>query len=546
MTDIRSTMMDDYPLTLTQLLQHGRRVHGNSKVVTWQGDRAREHTFAETYDRMERLAAALSALGVRRGDAVGTFCWNSQEHLEAYWAIPCMGAVLHMLNIRLFPDQLAYVINDGGDKVIIVDDSLIPVLAKVKDEIPTVEHIVVVGDGDASELGRDVLRYDDLVAAEDDGFTWPELDESQPAAMCYTSGTTGNPKGVVYSHRSNWVHTFGASVAGLDVGVGDRLLIVVPQFHANAWGLVYLGWVKGADLLMPERHLQPEPLVAFIEQERPTCSAAVPTVWNGVLQYGEQRDIDLSSMQWVVVGGSAVPRSLIEAYQERYDIEIVQAWGMTETNPLGAVATPPTDATPQESLDWRSRTGRIAPGVDMRIVDDGGGELPWDGEAVGEVQCRGPWITRGYHGLSEDPDKFTADGWLRTGDVASIDEHGFMQISDRTKDVIKTGGEWISSVDLENEIMGHPDVLEAAVIGVPDEKWDERPLACVVVRDDAELTPRGLSTFLEGRVAKWWIPERWSFIDEVPKTSVGKFSKKTLRERHEAGELDVRRAGESA
>ncbi len=538
---VHSTMMD-HPLTVTQLLRHGARVHGEREVVTWLGDSARRVTFADTYERVERLAKALETLGIGHGDVVGTFCWNHQEHLEAYFAVPCMGAVLHTLNIRLFPDQLDFVIRDGGDKAIIVDDSLIGLLAQAPDALAEVEHVIVVGDGDASALDREVLRYDDLIEAQSPGYEWPELDESAAAMMCYTSGTTGNPKGVVYSHRSQWTHTFGAAAGGLDVGDGDRTLVIVPQFHANAWGLIYVCWAFGSDILQPAMFLQPEPLTAFIAAERPTFSAAVPTVWNGVLALGAQTEIDLSSLQTVVVGGAAVPRAMIEAFHDRYGIEIVQGWGMTETSPLGAMSTPPADVIDwDEQVDWRAKTGRIVPGVEMRIIDaETGTEQPWDGKAIGEIEVRGPWITAGYHGV-EDPEKFH-DGWLRTGDVGVIDPRGFMQIVDRVKDVIKSGGEWISTVDLENTIISHPDVTEAAVIGVPDEKWDERPLAVVVVREGAELTPHGLSEFLRDKVAKWWVPERWSFIDEVPKTSVGKYDKKVLRARHEAGELDIDRA----
>jgi fatty-acyl-CoA synthase len=542
---LRSTMQDDYQLTIKPILEHGRRVHANSKVITFTGDGYIESTFAEVSDRADRLAAVLSSLGVQQGDRVGTFMWNNQTHLEAYLAIPCMGAVLHTLNIRLFPEQLAYVINHAEDKVIIIDASIAPLLARVRDQLTTVQHIIVKGSAAAPTsavqgLGDGLLDYDTLIDAAPGGFEYPDIDEKQGMAMCYTSGTTGNPKGVMYSHRSTYMHSFAVtSTANIALAETDRMLVIVPMFHANAWGTPYAAWMIGADLVFPQQFLQAGPLSKVIADTQPTLTGAVPTVLNDLLVNAP--GTDMSSLRLVMCGGSAVPRGLIDGYRDVFGVPLVQGWGMTETSPVCAIGHPPKDMADLSETDWRVKTGRIMPGVELRITDDNGDVVAWDGESLGEIEVRGSWITAEYYNV-DDPEKFH-DGWLRTGDVASVLPNGYVMISDRAKDVIKSGGEWVSSVDLENTIMGHPAVLEAAVIGVPDPRWDERPMACVVLKEGATVTAEELRNWLSERTAKFWLPERWSFITEVPKTSVGKFDKKVLRARHTAGELDVEIVG---
>ena len=532
---MKSTMMD-WPLTISHLFEHGRRVYGSSVVTTFEGGSVRTVTFEQVADRAEKLAAALVRLGIGDGDRVATFAWNNQEHLEAYLAVPSMGAVLHTLNIRLFPDQLTYIANHAEDRVIIVDDVLVSVLAPLLPEMKTVEHVIVVGEECDRSALPNPLSYEELVAAEDAGIEWPAIDETSAAAMCYTSGTTGNPKGVVYSHRSVFLHSM-MQIGAKSMTERDRVLPVVPMFHANAWGLPHSSWLAGADLLFPGRYLQAEPLCAMIASERPTLSAAVPTIWNDILQYSGKHDVDLSSLRMIACGGAAVPRVLMERFEERFGVRIIQAWGLTETGPLAAMSVPPKDANEAEHWDWRAKAGRTLHGVELRITDDEGKELPRDGVAVGEVEVRGPWVTGAYHG-DPTPEKFN-DGWLRTGDVGAVDPNGYVRISDRAKDVIKSGGEWISSVELETLLAAHPDVVEAAVIGVPDDRWQERPLACVVLREGAAGDPAGLRDFLADKVAKWWLPERWAFIDAIPRTSVGKFDKKVIRARHADGELTV-------
>jgi len=542
---ITSTMQDDFQLTVTAMLEHGTRVYRHSECVTWTGDGSRTATFGEVGVNAHRLASALSGLGVGTGDRVGTLCWNTQEHLEAYFAVPCMGAVLHTLNLRLPPAQLAHIINHAEDTVVIVDATLLPLLAAIAPQLTTVQRYVLIGSGDASVLGDvPVHSYADLLAGGDPGYVFPELDEKSAASMCYTSGTTGDPKGVVYSHRSIYLHalaTLNTTATGSDDR--DRALVVVPMFHVNAWGIPFASFLSGASLLMPGPHMTPAALCDITEREHATFISAVPTLWAGMLQVGETRPLDFSSVRMGTSGGAAIPESLLRAFQDRYGLRIIQGWGMTETSPVGGMAHPPAGVEPgsEEEIGWRMKSGRIIAGVQMRIVADAGEELPWDGTAVGEIEVRGPWITRAYH-LDPAPEKFDA-GWLRTGDIGTIDDRGYFQITDRSKDVIKSGGEWISSVELENLLAAAPGVAEAAVIGIPDEKWTERPLALIVVRDGAPPapSPESLAAFLDGKVASWQVPENWAFIAEVPKTSVGKFDKKVLRAQFADGGIPVQR-----
>jgi fatty-acyl-CoA synthase len=536
---MRSTMMD-FPLTVRHIFEHGRTLYADSEVVTSEADGARRIEFGALADRAEQLAAGLRRLGVKPDDRVATFGWNNQEHQEAYFAIPCMGAVMHTLNIRLAAEQIRYIVGHAEDSVILADASLAPVLGPVLaaggDELRSVRHLVVYGDGDRSGLPEHI-DYEELLAAERPGYPWPEIDEHAAAAMCYTSGTTGLPKGVVYSHRSTFLHTLGvASGEALAITQYDRLVPVVPMFHANAWGMPYAAWLVGADLLLPNRFAQAAPLARFIAAERATLAAAVPTVWYDVLGL-DPADVDLSSLRMILCGGAAVPRSLIETYEKRLSLRIVQGWGLTETSPVAALSYPPKHGPAERAIEYRATAGRPLGGVEARVVDDEGKVLPRDGHATGEIEVRGPWVTAGYY-KDPAPEKFR-DGWLRTGDVGRIDDRGFITISDRAKDVVKSGGEWISTLELEAAILTHPAVREAAVIAMPDERWGERPLACVALVPGQSVTPEELRAHLEGRVVKWWLPDQWVFVDEVPRTAVGKHDKKLLRERNAEGSLPV-------
>ncbi|WP_411114671.1 long-chain fatty acid--CoA ligase [Streptomyces sp. 029-5] len=545
---MRSTMQD-VPLTISRILEHGRTIHGRSTVTTWTGEaEPQRRTFAEIGDRAAQLANALrDDLGVTEGSVLGTLMWNNAEHVEAYLAIPSMGAVLHTLNLRLPPEQLIWIVQHAADRVILVNGSLLPLLAPLLPHLPTVEHVIVSGPGDRALLDGATARvhdYDELIAGRPSTFGWPELDERSAAAMCYTSGTTGDPKGVVYSHRSIYLHSMQVNMSeSMGLTDKDTTLVVVPQFHVNAWGLPHATFMTGVGMLMPDRFLQPAPLAEMIEREKPTHAAAVPTIWQGLLAEVTARPRDLTSMARVTIGGAACPPSLMEAY-DKLGVRLCHAWGMTETSPLGTMSNPPAWLTVEEEWPYRITQGRFPAGVEARLAGPRGDVLPWDGESAGELEVRGPWIAGAYYGGAggeqiRPADKFSEDGWLKTGDVGTISPDGYLTLTDRAKDVIKSGGEWISSVELENALMAHPEVAEAAVVAVPDDKWGERPLATVVLKDGATADYASLKEFLAGKIAKWQLPERWTVVSAVPKTSVGKFDKKVIRKQYADGELDI-------
>jgi fatty-acyl-CoA synthase len=534
-------LMQDTPLTIDVIFRHAEQHFGDGTIASAGPQGVTRTTYAEWAQRTRRLGGVLDALGVSADGRVGTFAWNSGRHLELYFAAPCTGRVLHTLNIRLFPEQLTYIANHAEDEVVFADRSLLPLLWPLIDTMKTVQHVVVMDDGSTNEIPDDprIADYETLLA-DAEPVDFHVTDETQAASMCYTSGTTGNPKGVAYSHRSTVLHTMAAMTPNaFGLGIQDVAMPVVPMFHANAWGIAHAAPAAGASLVFPGPMMQPEAIADLIVNEGVTFTAGVPTIWQGVLPHLAGRPHKLRD---IGCGGSAVPKALSEAYREQVGIPILQAWGMTETSPVASSGVLPKryqEASDEEKATQRARGGLPLFGVEARIVDAETFEpQPWDDQATGELQVRGPWCAKDYYNPDAGVVLSTPDGWMRTGDVAAMDEFGSIRIADRTKDLIKSGGEWISSVDLENVIMSHPKVKEAAVVGIPHPKWDERPLACVVLVEGESATPEEILEFLKPKVAKWWLPDAVEFIDEVPKTSVGKFSKKDLRAKFAEYRLD--------
>ena len=529
--------MQETPMTLVHMFERAEKYHRDKTIVTATGTGRERTTYATWAERTRKLGGVLDTLGISSDGRVATFAWNSARHLELYFAPPCTGRVAHTLNIRLFPEQLTYIVNHAEDEVIFIDRSLFALIAPLLPTFNTVRHLVVMDDGKgeapSSVPGFEVHDYETLLAAANP-VEFDITDENLAASMCYTSGTTGNPKGVVYSHRSTFLHTFGAmTVDSLGARESDTILPVVPMFHANAWGLAHAAVASGANLVMPGPDLSGKAIADLIVEEKVTVAAGVPTIWMAVLP--ELKGRDTSSLRAIPCGGSAVPKALSEGYREQTGLPILQAWGMTETSPIAAVCN--LSAADRllpvaEQAELRTTVGQIAFGVDARVVEPGTtNAVAWDGETSGELQCRGNWIAATYYNDERAHESFTVDGWLRTGDVATVDPQGRIRLVDRTKDLIKSGGEWISSVEIENELMAHPKIKEAAVIGVTHPKWSERPLACVVLNPGESMSKDEVLDHVRGSLAKWQVPDDVVFIDEVPKTSVGKFSKKTLRER---------------
>jgi len=528
-------LMQDVPLTIDSILRRSERMYPTRRLVTQQVADRERITLADLATRSRQVAGILARLGVSAEGRVGSFGWNTANHAALYFGVPGTGRVLHTLNIRLFPEQLVYTVRHAEDEVVFVDRSLLPLFSQYLPQLDCVRHVVVLDDGAPAPLPEDsrVLTWQDVAGDELD-YYGTVTDENTAAALCYTTGTTGNPKGVLYSHRSTYLHTLATQLPGtFAINDADVLMPVVPMFHAMAWGLPYAAVMAGANLVLPGPGMTPAALVDLLESERVTITGGVPTIWMGMLPLLSGRD--LSALRSVICGGSAVPRALSEGWRQAIGLPITQAWGMTELSPLGTVCTlraEHADLPEEEKADLRATVGIPPVGVETRIVDPlTGQEQPWDDRATGELETRGPWIARQYYRTDEPGEQFSADGWLRTGDVAAISELGYVRLVDRTKDLIKSGGEWISSVELENQIMAHPAVAEAAVIAVPHPRWMERPLACVVLKEGQELDRDGLLEFLTGRVDRWGLPDDVVFLDEIPKTSVGKFSKKTLREK---------------
>jgi fatty-acyl-CoA synthase len=529
-------LMMNYPLTLTHFFERSRRLFAKKMLATRVPGRPLfRYSYAEFAERTARLAGVLRDLGIAKGDRVATLAWNSHRHLEIYWATPLSGAVLHTLNFRLSAQDLTYIVNHAGDSVIFADASVYPMLAGIRDKIPCVKHIVIMKDTADAAVADGLPEYEALLETARPLPHWPQLAETDALGMCYTSGTTGHPKGVVYTHRGIFLHCMAQAMADtMALSENDVILHVVPMFHANAWCVPYGGVMTGASQIFAGPNIQPKDICEIVQAEKVTFVGAVPTVWIAIKELVEKEGFDISTIRCIPIGGSAAPRSLIEVFDKKFGATMMHAWGMTEMSPIGTLARLKSymRAWPEaEQYGVRAKQGYPVAGVELRIVNDEGVEQPWDGKSMGEIQVRGPWVLKSYYNHPEAADRFTSDGWFRTGDVAVIDPEGYIQITDRTKDLIKSGGEWISSIDVESMIMGHPKVLEAAVIAVPHPKWVERPLACVVPKPGVRIEPAEIVDFLRDKLARWALPDEVVLIDAVPKTSVGKFDKKVLRER---------------